>query len=80
MDVKFGSGGFMGTAADGRALAEGIVAVANGAGCRTDRGPPTDMNEVLGTTAGNAVEVREAIAYLAGEGGRRGSASFASTR
>jgi thymidine phosphorylase len=27
------------------------------------------MNEVLGTTAGNAVEVREAIAYLAGEGG-----------
>ena len=30
------------------------------------------MNEVLGTTAGNAVEVREAIAYLAGEGGPGG--------
>jgi thymidine phosphorylase len=28
------------------------------------------MNEVLGTTAGNAVEVREAIAYLIGEGDR----------
>jgi thymidine phosphorylase len=68
MDVKFGSGAFMGTAEDGRALAESIVAVANSAGCRTT-GLLTDMNEVLGTTAGNAVEVREAIAYLADEGG-----------
>ena len=68
MDVKFGSGAFMATAADGRALAESIVAVANGAGSRTT-GLLTDMNEVLGTTAGNAVEVREAIAYLSGEGG-----------
>ncbi|HYN47601.1 MAG TPA: thymidine phosphorylase, partial [Candidatus Nanopelagicales bacterium] len=68
MDVKFGSGAFMGTAEDGRALAESIVAVANGAGCRTTA-LLTDMNEVLGTTAGNAVEVREAVAYLTGEGG-----------
>jgi len=68
MDVKFGSGAFMATAADGRALAESVVAVANGAGCRTTA-LLTDMSEVLGTTAGNAVEVREAIAYLAGEGG-----------
>ena len=68
MDVKFGSGAFMGTAQDARALAESIVAVANGAGCRTTA-LLTDMNEVLGRTAGNAVEVREAIAYLAGEGG-----------
>jgi thymidine phosphorylase len=68
MDVKFGSGAFMGTAQDARALAESIVAVANGAGCRTTA-LLTDMNQVLGTTAGNAVEVREAIAYLAGEGG-----------
>jgi thymidine phosphorylase len=68
MDVKFGSGAFMGTAADGRALAESVVAVANGAGCRTTA-LLTDMNEVLGTTAGNGVEVREAIAYLVGEVG-----------
>jgi thymidine phosphorylase len=68
MDVKFGSGAFMGTAQDARTLAESIVAVANGAGCKTTA-LLTDMNEVLGTTAGNAVEVREAIAYLAGEGG-----------
>ncbi len=68
MDVKYGSGAFMATAEDGRALAESVVAVANGAGCRTTA-LLTDMNEVLGTTAGNGVEVREAITYLAGEGG-----------
>ena len=68
IDVKFGSGAFMGTAAEGRVLADSIVAVANGAGCRTTA-LLTDMSEVLGTTAGNAVEVREAIAYLVGQGG-----------
>ena len=71
MDVKFGSGAFMSTADDGRALAESIVAVADGAGCRTTA-LLTDMNQVLGHTAGNAVEVREAIAYLVGEGGPDG--------
>ena len=69
MDVKFGSGAFMRTQEDARALAGSIVAVANGAGCRTTA-LLTDMNEVLGTTAGNAVEVREAIAYLVGDGER----------
>ena len=72
MDVKFGTGAFMRTAEDGRALAESIVAVANGAGCMTTA-LLTDMNQVLGTTAGNAVEVREAIAYLAGGGVPHGS-------
>jgi thymidine phosphorylase len=56
----------MSSVTDAQAQAESIVAVANGAGCRTTA-ILTDMNEVLGTTAGNAVEVREAIAYLAGE-------------
>ena len=73
MDVKFGTGAFMRTAEDGRALAESIVAVANGAGCRTTA-LLTDMNQVLGTTAGNAVEVREAIAYLTGDRQVAGSA------
>jgi thymidine phosphorylase len=68
MDVKYGSGAFMRTEEDARALADSVVAVANGAGCLTTA-LLTDMNEVLGATAGNAVEVREAIAYLAGEGG-----------
>jgi thymidine phosphorylase len=71
MDVTFGSGAFMATAEDARALAESIVAVANGAGCRTTA-LLTDMNEVLGTAAGNGVEAREAIAYLVGEGGPDG--------
>ncbi len=65
-DVTFGSGAFMGTEEEARALAVDIVGVANGAGCRTTA-LLTDMNEVRGTTAGNAVEVREAIAYLVGE-------------
>ena len=65
-DVTFGSGAFMGTEEDARALAVDIVGVANAAGCRTTA-LLTDMNQVLGATAGNAVEVREAIAYLAGE-------------
>jgi len=69
MDVKLGSGAFMRTQEDAKELAESIVAVANGAGCRTTA-LLTDMNQVLGTTAGNAVEVREAIAYLAGDGER----------
>ena len=73
MDVKFGTGAFMRTAADGRALAESVVAVANGAGLRTTA-LLTDMNQVLGTTAGNAVEVREAIAYLTRDGGASRSA------
>jgi len=76
-DVTYGTGAFMSSVKDARALAESIVAVANGAGCRTTA-ILTDMNEVLGTTAGNAVEVREAIAYLVREGGA-GSAGGAGT-
>jgi thymidine phosphorylase len=68
MDVTFGSGAFMREVADARGLATSIVEVANGAGCPTTA-LLTDMNQVLGRTAGNAVEVREAIAYLVGEGG-----------
>ena len=63
MDVKFGSGAFMQKYEDAKALAESIVSVANGAGLPTV-GLLTDMNQVLGRTAGNAVEVREAIDYL----------------
>ncbi len=63
MDVKVGNGAFMTTLEDARALAESIVAVARGAGLPTVA-LVTDMNQVLGSTAGNALEVREALDYL----------------
>ena len=52
-----------------RELAESLVAVAGAAGLPT-RALITDMNQVLGTTAGNALEMREAIDFLAGRGTR----------
>lgn len=66
MDVKFGSGAFMRREDNAKSLAESIVSVANGAGLPTVA-RMTDMNEVLGRTAGNAVEVLEAVQYLRGE-------------
>lgn len=65
MDVKVGNGAFADSPAMARELAESIVAVGNGAGMKT-RALITDMNQVLGHTAGNALEVQEAIDYLKG--------------
>lgn len=66
MDVKVGSGAFMPTYELSEALARAIVGVANGAGVRTTA-LLTDMNQVLASSAGNAVEVREAVQFLTGE-------------
>src|SRR3954463_5854355 len=66
MDVKFGSGAFMAEREAAEALAGALVEVAGGAGLPTVA-LLTDMDEVLGTTAGNAVEVAEAVAYLEGD-------------
>jgi len=66
MDVKAGSGAFMPTYEGSKELAQSIVAVANGAGCRTTA-LITNMDQVLASSAGNAVEVREAVKYLTGE-------------
>lgn len=66
MDVKFGTGAFMQKYEDAKELAESIVHVANGAGLPTV-GLLTDMNQVLGRNAGNAVEVQEAVDYLTGK-------------
>jgi thymidine phosphorylase len=63
LDVKCGSGAFMATAAEAQALAQSLVAVANGAGCRTSA-LMTDMNEPLASCAGNAIEVANACAFL----------------
>ena len=66
MDVKVGNGAFMPTYELSGLLAEAIVGVANGAGVRTTA-LLTDMNQVLASSAGNAVEVREAVQFLTGE-------------
>ena len=65
MDVKLGSGAFMPTLEAARALAESIVAVGSGAGLSTIAFL-TDMNQPLAPCAGNAIEVRCAIAALTG--------------
>jgi len=63
MDVKYGNGAFMADYDDARALARALVDVAVAAGLPTVA-LLTDMNQVLGTTAGNALEVRESIEIL----------------
>ncbi|HEY7690289.1 MAG TPA: thymidine phosphorylase, partial [Dongiaceae bacterium] len=67
MDVKFGSGAFMADYDRAVELAASIADVANGGGLPTVA-LLTDMNQVLGRTAGNALEVRECIDWLAGRG------------
>jgi pyrimidine-nucleoside phosphorylase len=67
LDVKVGSGAFMKTLADARALARTMVAIGEHAGRRV-RAVLTNMTEPLGFAVGNAVEVEEAAACLRGEG------------
>ncbi|MDO5632947.1 MAG: thymidine phosphorylase [Paracoccus sp. (in: a-proteobacteria)] len=63
LDVKCGNGAFMPDLGAARALARSLVETANGAGCRT-MALITDMNSPLARSAGNAVEVAEAITVL----------------
>jgi thymidine phosphorylase len=65
MDVKWGTGAFMTRREDADALATSIIATAERAGLPT-RALVTDMNETLGLTAGNALEIAESVAYLTG--------------
>jgi thymidine phosphorylase len=65
MDVKSGSGAMMPSLDRARELASAIVEVAVGNGLPTVA-VITDMNQVLGRSAGNAVEVRESIDHLTG--------------
>jgi thymidine phosphorylase len=65
MDVKVGSGAFLPDVEQARELGRAIVEVARGNGLPT-AALLTDMNQVLGRTAGNAVEVRESIDHLTG--------------
>ncbi|MBB4123006.1 thymidine phosphorylase [Martelella radicis] len=66
LDVKFGNGAFMTSAADATDLARRLVKVANGAGLPTTA-LVTDMNEPLADAVGNAVEIENALSFLKGE-------------
>ncbi len=66
MDVKTGSGAFARDPTAARELAESLVTVAEGAGLACVA-LITDMDQVLGRNAGNALEVAEVIAALTGE-------------
>ena len=68
-DVKFGSGAFMRTPERARALAEALIATGRHLG-RNCRALLTDMDQPLGRTVGNALEVREALDVLRGGGPR----------
>jgi thymidine phosphorylase len=65
LDVKCGSGAFMKTRDEARALAQALVETAQGAGCMT-RALITDMSQPLATAAGNALEVIEVMETLTG--------------
>lgn len=67
LDVKTGSGAFMKTLDDSKALAEEMVRIGKGAG-RNCIAVISDMDQPLGNAVGNAIEVREAIDTLKGKG------------
>ena len=66
LDVKVGSGAFMATMEQAQALAQSLVRTSCDAGLPA-RALITDMDVVLGHTAGNGLEVAEAIAFLRGD-------------
>ncbi|MDX6296393.1 MAG: thymidine phosphorylase [Nocardioidaceae bacterium] len=67
LDVKVGSGAFMKTLDSARELARTMVELGSDAGLKTFA-LITDMDTPLGRTVGNALEVRESLEVLSGEG------------
>jgi thymidine phosphorylase len=63
MDVKIGSGAFMKTLEEARALARSLVETANAAGCKTTA-LITDMNQPIASALGNGLEVAEVMRSL----------------
>jgi pyrimidine-nucleoside phosphorylase len=67
LDVKTGDGAFMVKAEDSRALAEAMLAIGKGMGKKVVA-LITDMEQPLGRTVGNALEIVESIETLQGKG------------
>ena len=70
LDVKVGSGAFMKTLEDSRALAREMVRIGQQVGRQTVA-LITDMDMPLGRKIGNALEVQEAVEVLSGKGDHR---------
>ncbi|HYE78754.1 MAG TPA: thymidine phosphorylase [bacterium] len=67
LDVKYGDGAFMQERADAQALADTMVAIGERTG-RVVRARLSPMEQPLGYAVGNALEIKEVIATLRGEG------------
>jgi pyrimidine-nucleoside phosphorylase len=67
LDIKCGTGAFMKTHADACSLGSALVEVGRSTGLPT-RALVTDMNQPIGRTAGNALEIVESIETLRGNG------------
>lgn len=66
LDVTVGSGAFMKTDGEARALARAMVDIGVRAGRRT-AAVITDMDQPLGRTVGNALELEEVLTFLSGD-------------